>query len=133
MIDSRTAPYATLLLRMTRGMVFLAHGLLKVFVDTVPRFIEHVGSLEYPTPVAYLVLLAELGGGLALVVGWWTRWVALILFVEMLGVIVVHWPNGFLSTWQGGGWEDTATRAIELLVLSLLGAGPYALSERFKA
>ena len=89
-------------------------------------------SIGYPAPVAYLVLLAELGGGLALIVGLWTRWIALILFVEMLGVIVYHWPNGFVFTSKGGGWEYPAMWAIALLVQSLLGDGPYAISERLR-
>jgi putative oxidoreductase len=70
---------------------------------------------------------------LALIVGLWTRWIALILFVEMLGVIVHHWPNGFVFTSKGGGWEYPVMWAIALLVQSLLGDGPYSLSERVKA
>ena len=34
MIDSRTAPYAALLLRVTLGALFLAHAALKLFVFT---------------------------------------------------------------------------------------------------
>ena len=132
MIETRTAPYAALLLRIALGLFFLAHGLMKVFVFTIPGFIKFFGSIGYPAPVAYLVLLAELGGGLAFIVGLWTRWIALILFVEMLGVIVYHWPNGFVFTSKGGGWEYPAMWAIALLVQSLLGDGPYAISERLR-
>ena len=132
MIDIRTAPFAVLLLRVALGFFFLAHGLVKVFVFTIPGFVKFFGSIGYPEPLAYLVLLAELGGGLALIVGLWTRWVALILFAEMIGVIVYHWPNGFAFTSKGGGWEYPAMWAIALLVLSLLGDGPYALSGRLR-
>jgi putative oxidoreductase len=132
MIDTRTAPFAVLLLRTALGLFFLAHGLVKVFVFTIPGFVKFFGSIGYSEPVAYLVLVAELGGGLALIVGLLTRWIALILFAEMIGVIVYHWPNGFAFTSKGGGWEYPAMWAIALLVLSLLGDGPYALSGRGK-
>lgn len=132
MIDTRTAPYAVLLLRVALGLFFLAHGLTKVFVFTIPGTVKFFNSIGYPDLVAYLVLVAELGGGLALIVGLWTRWIALVLFVEMLGVIAYHWPNGWVFTVKGGGWEYPAMWAMALLVLALLGDGPYALSERLK-
>ena len=34
MIDQRSAPYAALLLRLSLGSMFLAHGLLKVLIFT---------------------------------------------------------------------------------------------------
>ena len=40
MIDTRTAPYAALLLRITLGVFFLAHGLVKAFVFTIPGFLK---------------------------------------------------------------------------------------------
>jgi uncharacterized membrane protein YphA (DoxX/SURF4 family) len=84
MTDTRTAPFAVLLLRIALGLFFLAHGLVKIFVFTIPGFVQFFGSIGYPEPVAYLVLLAELAGGLALIVGLWTRWSALILCAEMM-------------------------------------------------
>ena len=133
MTDSRTAPYATLLLRVALGLFFLAHGLTKVLVFTVPGTVKFFNSIGYPSFVAYLVLIAELGGGLALIIGLWTRWIALVLFIEMLGVILYHWPNGWVFTSKGGGWEYPVMWAVALLVLALLGDGPYALSDRIKA
>lgn len=133
MPDSRTAPYATLLLRVALGLFFLAHGLTKVLVFTIPGTVKFFNSIGYPSFVAYLVLIAELGGGLALIIGLWTRWIALVLFIEMLGVILYHWPNGWVFTSKGGGWEYPVMWAVALLVLALLGDGPYALSDRIKA
>lgn len=133
MTDSRTAPYAVLLLRVALGLFFLAHGLTKVLVFTIPGTVKFFNSIGYPSFVAYLVLIAELGGGLALIIGLWTRWIALVLFIEMLGVILYHWPNGWVFTSKGGGWEYPVMWAVALLVLALLGDGPYALSDRIKA
>jgi putative oxidoreductase len=132
MTEARTAPYAALLLRIALGLFFLAHALTKVFVFTVPGFVNFFLSIGYPASLAYLVLLGELGGGFALIVGLWTRWIALLMFVEMLGVVAYHWPNGFAFTSKGGGWEYPAMWAVALLALSLLGDGPFALSDRVR-
>lgn len=133
MIDSRTAPYAALLLRVAMGLLFLAHGLTKVFVFTVPGTVKFFASIGYPGFVAYLVIFAELAGGAALVLGLWTRWVALVLLVEMLGVIAYHFPNGWVFTAKGGGWEYPAFWAVALVALALLGDGAASLSGRPKA
>ncbi|HVC11914.1 MAG TPA: DoxX family protein [Burkholderiales bacterium] len=133
MIDSRTAPYGALLLRVALGLLFLAHGLLKVLVFTVPGTVKFFASIGYPGFVAYLVILAELGGGAALILGLWTRWIALILLVEMIGVIAFHFPHGWIFTAKGGGWEYPALWAVALLVLALLGNGAIAISGRSRA
>ena len=130
MIDSRTAPFGALLLRVALGLLFLAHGLLKVLVFTVPGTVKFFASIGYPGFVAYLVILAELGGGAALILGLWTRWIALILLVEMIGVIAFHFPHGWIFTAKGGGWEYPALWAVALLVLALLGNGAIAISGR---
>lgn len=133
MIDNRTAPYAALLLRVALGSLFIAHGLLKVLVFTVPGTVKFFASIGYPGFVAYLVILAELGGGLALILGLWTRWIAIILLVEMLGVIRFHFPHGWLFTAKGGGWEYPALWAVALAVQALLGNGAFAISGRRRA
>jgi putative oxidoreductase len=46
MIDTRTAPYAALLLRVSLGILFLAHGLLlKVLTFTVPGTVAYFQSV----------------------------------------------------------------------------------------
>ena len=68
---------AALLLRLTLGIAAIAHGLMKVFIFTVPGTVAFFGSLGYPPIVAYLTIAAEIGGGLLLILGIATRLVAL--------------------------------------------------------
>ena len=128
MIKSSTAPYAVLLLRVSLGVMFLAHVALKIFVFTVPGFVGYFGSLGLPAIVAYGTIALELLGGIALILGIYVSWVALPLALEMLGTIVlVHGANGWLFTNKGGGWEFPAFWTVGLVVLYLLGDGALAL------
>jgi putative oxidoreductase len=134
MIKPSTAPYAALILRVSLGIMFLAHVALKVFVFTVPGFVGYFGSLGFPAILAYGVIALELLGGVALILGIYAAWVAVPLALEMLGtVVLVHGANGWLFTNKGGGWEYPAFWAVSLVVLYLLGDGAMALrpSQRF--
>lgn len=123
-----SAPYAVLLLRVSLGIMFLAHVALKVFVFTIPGFVAYFGSLGLPAILAYAVIAVELFGGIALILGIYAPWVALPLAIEMLGTIVaVHGANGWLFTNKGGGWEYPAFWVVGLVALYLLGDGAMAL------
>ncbi len=128
MIKISTAPYAALVLRVSLGILFLAHVSLKIFVFTIPGFVGYFGSLGLPPIIAYAVIALELLGGISLVLGVYASWVALPLAIEMLGTIVlVHGRNGWLFTNKGGGWEYPAFWMVTLIVLFLLGDGAMAL------
>ena len=128
MIDTRTAPYAALILRVTLGILFLAHAGLKVFVFTPAGAAQFFGSLGLPPALAYVTILVELVGGLALIVGFHTRWVALALVPVLLGALVtVHGPAGFFFTNPNGGWEYLALWIVALVAQALLGDGAYAI------
>lgn len=128
MDTTRTAPYAALLLRVSLGILFLAHGLMKVFVFTVPGTVGYFESIGYPGAFAYLVILAEVGGGLALIAGLWTRWMALALIPVMIGATLQHVGNGWVFSAEGGGWEFPLFWLVMLVVQALLGSGAYAVN-----
>jgi putative oxidoreductase len=134
MIDPKTGPYAVLLLRISLGLLFLAHVGLKIFVFTIPGTVEFFASLGFPAALAYAVIALELLGGVALIVGFYAPYVALPLAVEILGTIVtVHGANGWVFTNQGGGWEFPALWTVALIALFLLGDGPFALTRTRRA
>ena len=128
MIDSRTAPFAALLLRVSLGVLFLAHAGLKFFVFTPAGTAKFFGSVGLPPELAYLVIAAEVLGGIALILGIWTRIVAILAVPILLGAIfTVHGAAGFFFTNPHGGWEYPAFWIVALLVQSLLGNGAFAL------
>jgi putative oxidoreductase len=128
MIDQRTAPYAALLLRVSLGVMFIAHGLLlKVFTFTIAGTVGYFESLGYPGFFAYLVILGEVGGGIALILGAWTRTVSLLLLPIMIGATLEHIGVGWVFSNAGGGWEFPVFWTVALVVQALLGPGAWAL------
>ncbi|HST93204.1 MAG TPA: DoxX family protein [Microvirga sp.] len=128
MIDTRTAPYAALILRIGLGVLFLAHAGLKLFVFTPAGTAQFFAGLGLPPALAYLTILAEVAGGVALILGFHARWAALALIPILAGAIVtVHGPAGFFFTNPKGGWEFLAFWIVALLAQALLGSGAYAL------
>ncbi|PMR69947.1 DoxX family protein [Halomonas heilongjiangensis] len=124
-------PHAIALLRIALGVMTLAHGLMKVFVFTPAGTVGFFESLGLPGFLAYLTILAEVGGGLALILGVYTRWVSLALVPVLLGAAWVHLGNGWVFSNEGGGWEFPVFWAIALLVQAGLGSGSLTLSRRF--
>ncbi len=131
-IDSRTAPYAALLLRLALGVVFIAHALLKLLVFTLPGTAQFFAAHGFPGWSAYPVFAAELIGGTLLIAGVYSRAVSLLLLPVLAGAITVHLPNGWAFTANGGGWEFVAFLIAALGVQALLGDGAFALGRAIR-
>lgn len=122
-----TTPYAALLLRLSLGTVFIAHGLLKVLVFTLPgtaQFFEQVG---FPGWTAYPVTAIEIAGGALLIAGVATRWVSLAMIPVLLGATSVHVGAGWVFSNPNGGWEYPVFLTVATLVQALLGPGAFTL------
>jgi putative oxidoreductase len=126
--DSRTAPYAALLLRLGPGILFLAHAGLKIFVFTPAGTAAFFGSLGLPPTLGYVTIVWELLGAAALIVGVWPRVAAIALIPILVGAIAtVHGPAGFFFTNPHGGWEFLALWIAGLVALALTGDGVFVL------
>ncbi|WP_160003431.1 DoxX family protein [Rhizobium sp. 18055] len=128
MIDSRTAPYAALILRVALGLLFLAHVSLKIFVFTPAGTAGFFASLGLPGWLAYVTIVWELAGAVTLIVGIWPRLAAIAVIPILLGAIfTVHGAAGFFFNNPNGGWEFPGFWIIGLIVLALTGDGALAL------
>ncbi len=132
MIDEKaTTPYAALLLRVSMGVMFLAHGaVLKLGTFGLAGTMGYFQSIGYPAPLAVVVIAAEILGGIALILGLGVRVVSLALVPLMLGALLQHTGNGWVFSAKGGGWEFPAFWTAALLVQAGLGAGAHALDAR---
>jgi putative oxidoreductase len=125
------ADLAAFLLRVSMGVLFLAHAWLKIVIFTPAGTAAYFGSLGLPPALAYVVIAMELLGGIALILGLWSHRVSLALVPILLGSIwTPHGDAGFFFSNPGGGWEFPAFWAVALVVQALLGNGAFALGRR---
>lgn len=125
--NNTNADYAAFVLRVTSGVAFLAHGWMKVSLFTIPGTVAFFESLGLPGFFAYLTILAELGGGLALILGVGVRAVSIPLIAILLGSVWAHSGFGWTFSNEGGGWEFPLFWAVVQGVILVLGAGAHAL------
>jgi putative oxidoreductase len=138
------ALFGPTVLRLAVGVVFAAHGAQKLFglwggggPSGTAAFFAQLG-LTPAFPLAIVVGLVELGGGLLLIAGAFTLIASAVLTVDMLvAVWAVHLANGFFLNWtmapgQGHGYEFNL--ALIAALVSLMLTGPGALSiDRYRA
>ncbi len=120
-------PHAHWLLRIGLAGVFLYHGIGKVM--DLGGFSQMMGL---PTPVAALVALAEVAGGVGIIVGALTndlitRLAALAITPVMLGAIsMVHWGRWDFSAAEGfpmGGMEFQVVLLLMAFYFLVMGNG----------
>lgn len=126
-MNSETQNYGAFLLRVSLGVILLAHGLLKVFVFTLPGTVGFFAGLGLPPIAAYLTVFGEVAGGAALIPGIYPRLAALLSVPILLGASVAHLSNGWLFSNQGGGWEFPVLLVVLAVAVFLQGAGKFAI------
>ena len=125
--SNNTGNYGITLLRIALGAMFLAHGLLKVLVFTLPGTAGFFESIGFPGFLAYIVAPFEVIAGVALLLGFQTRFVAAVSVPVLLGAALVHIGNGWVFSAPNGGWEYPVYLAIAAIAQSLLGSGAFSL------
>ena len=132
-IENGTTRAGTLLLRVALGTMFIAHALLKYYVFTLAGTAQFFESLGLPGALGYVTFYAELLGGVLILLGVHTRYVALALVPVLIGATWAHAGNGWLFTAPNGGWEYPAFLTIAAIVQAFLGDGALALRPTFRS
>jgi len=113
-----------LILRVALAAVLLSHSLyLKLFVFTLPGTAQFFSAIGLPGWLAYVVFIAEVVGGLAILFGMYTRQCALVMIPVLLGATWAHLPNGWLFTNANGGWEYPLFLTFISASLAFTGSG----------
>lgn len=124
--------WGLLILRIAVGLIFAVHGAQKFFLFGIDGTAGFLGSVGVPLPqiAAIVLIIIELLGGLALLIGLGTRYVAALLAVDMaVALLTVHLPNGFFV--DGGGMEFVLVLLAGSLFFALNGGGGLAVDRRF--
>jgi putative oxidoreductase len=130
---SQSSQFGVMLLRVSLGVMWIAHALLKFFVFTLPGTAQFFQSVGFSGFLAYPVFALELLGGIALVLGIYARQVSLALVPIMAVAASVHLGNGWVHTSVNGGWEYPVFLIFASIALWLIGDGAFSVrrSERF--
>lgn len=122
------APRLQSVLRIVLALLFLAHGIVKIFGFPA-------GAQPGQVPLASLfgaAAILELVGGAALLIGLFTRPVAFLLSGEMaVAYFTVHAKQGFFPVLNGG--ELAIIYCFAFLYFSAAGAGPWSIDARRSA
>ena len=114
--------------RIALGVILFAHGyILKVGTFTVAGTVGYFESIGLPAITAYLVIAGEIFGGIALILGAFTRLVAWLSLPILIGATWAHSANGWLFTAEGGGWEFPLLLVALAVSIGFGGAGKYAV------
>ena len=121
---------ALFFLRVTTGLVFFMHGWQK-WQGGVDQTAGFLTMLQFPAPDIFAVLLigAETIGGLALILGAFTRLAAKITgIVAVVALLTVHVSNGFFLA--GNGYEFILLILASCVALLVLGGGKWSLDHK---
>lgn len=115
-------------LRVALGLMWLSHGLvLKLMTFGIAGLAGWLASVGLPPLLAWPLTLAEIAGGVLILLGWHGRWASLALLPILVGATAIHAGNGWVFTAANGGWEYPVFLIAASLAHVLLGDGAFAL------
>jgi len=125
--------------RILLGVALFPHGAQKLlgwfggygFTGTMGFL---TGTAHLPYIIALLVIIIEFFGALLLIAGFATRFVALAVIIQFIGIILTsHLQNGFFMNWSGAqageGFEYHILVLAIALALLINGAGNWSVDK----
>lgn len=125
--SSNASDWASLILRLTLGLLMLTHGFSKLMNLTS-------GTMEFADPIGIgvpaslaLTVFAEFLCSILIVIGLWTRLALIPLIITMLvAVFIVHQNDGLADM------EHGLMYLLSYFALFLLGSGAYSIDAFLK-
>jgi putative oxidoreductase len=123
-------PLAWPVLRCGCGLILAVHGWGKISRGAeamAPAFVKM--GYGHPIALIYLLILVEFFGGIAIAAGFFTRFFAAAVTIEMAVITFAHYlPNGF--SWLNRGYEYVLLWGLVCFAIALRGGGPYSLDRK---
>jgi len=121
-------PVAEAFVRIVVGIMFLMHVSVKfkIGAGAVAANIFAKNGFEPALAWAYVTMFIELVGGVCLIIGLFTRFVAAVLAIEMIiALLFVHLAKGYAA--GGGGYEYVLLIGAICFLIAIRGGGPYSV------
>jgi putative oxidoreductase len=138
-VNTRTAPYGAdiglLVVRIVLAWIFIYYGGGKLFgwfngpgIHRTAIYFSQTAHLHPGGFFAVLGGLIELGGGIAVGLGFFSRLAGLALFGDMvMAMITITWSTGIVSTVQPPGYQINLALAALAVVMVVFGSGRWSL------
>lgn len=110
--------YSLSILRITLGIIFITHGLARLYYSSVYDFGNFLESKNIPLgiAVAWIITLGEIASGVLLAWGKFIKYCCTFHgMVIIIGIFLVHLPNGWFVAGHGKGGVEYS-----LLILAVL-------------
>src|SRR4051812_41083836 len=123
--------YVIAFLRLVAGIIMYPYGMQKLFGwfdgPGVKLTLLKMKEAKIPLFVAWLIIVGQSFGSIALIIGLLGKVAAAGLFVIMSGAMVTHLPDGWSMNWfgkkKGEGIEYFVLLLAILLVVIIKGSG----------
>ena len=127
--DKTSPEFGAFGLRISLGVMWIAHAGLKMFTFTMPGFASWLESIGFSPLLAWPIFLVELIGGVLILMGVYARHASLALIPVMAVAMYTHIGNGWVHISEGGGWEYPLFLIMASIVHITIGNGSYTLSK----
>jgi putative oxidoreductase len=126
----RVEPLSWLLVRVTVGLMLIPHGWPKLVAGVSATAASALAQrgIQPAEPLAVVLIALETLGGLCIALGFFTRFWAVGVTIEMAVITYKYFPSGF--GWTRPGYEYALMWGLIMLAVALRGGGPYSLDRR---
>jgi putative oxidoreductase len=123
-------PWTWPLIRVAVGWDLIVHGWGKVLRGPAQQAVILArDGTDFGVAFALFLTVIELGGGIAIALGLFTRFFAAAIAIEMGYLTFIHyWSHGF--SWLNRGYEYVLLWGLVTLAIALRGGGPYSLDRK---
>lgn len=123
--------YSSVIARILLAHIFLLAGVSKMSAEAYAGTQGYMDAMGVPGMLLPLVILLEVGGGIALIIGWKTQWTSYALAAFTLVAAVIFHRN-LADQMQMILFMKNIAIVGGLLLLAEHGAGRYSLDNRNK-
>lgn len=112
--------YAIIILRVVMGIIFVTHGIARLYHGSVPDFGNYLNSqgLMIGVPLAWIITIGELVSGSLLAVGIKVRYCAVFHgLIIASGLLMVHLPNGWFVVGHGSGGVEYSVLILAVVLV----------------
>jgi len=115
-----------IVLRVSIAGIFLAHAIVRLLLEgSVAQFAGYLDNkgMVYGTAIVWAITVFEIAGGIAMALGYATRWMAAgFILLLLTGIVLIHAERGWFTGEHGsGGCEYSFALIVSLLVIAAGG------------